>query len=91
MGAYLRQHGVLPNDRVGIFMETRPDYVTSSIGALKASQNIYLRYKVDINRSLLLGLGILVAADIIGTIAFELCFRSVSVLAVLIIIRRFLS
>ena len=91
LGAYLRQHGVLPNDRVGIFMETCPDYVTSSIGALKASQNIYLRYKVDIGRSLLLGLGILVAADIIGTIAFELWFRSVSVLAVLIIIRTFLS
>jgi len=36
LGAYLRQHGVLPNDRVGIFMETCPDYVTSSIGALKA-------------------------------------------------------
>ena len=91
LGAYLRQHGVLPNDRVGIFMETRPDYVTSSIGALKASQNIYLRYKVDINRSLLLGLGILVAADISETLAFELSFRRVGVLAVLIIIRTFLS
>ena len=57
----------------------------------KPGQYIYLRYKIDIGRSLLLGLGILVAADIIGTIAFELWFRSVSVLAVLIIIRTFLS
>ena len=36
LGAYLRQHGVLPNDRVGIFMETCSDYVTSCIGTLKA-------------------------------------------------------
>ena len=36
LGAYLRQHGVLPNDRVGIFMEICSDYVTSCIGTLKA-------------------------------------------------------
>ena len=57
----------------------------------KPGLNIYLRYKVDIGRSLLLGLEILLAADIIETLAFELSFRSVGVLAVLIIIRTFLS
>ena len=57
----------------------------------KPGQNIYVRYKVDIGRSLLVGLEILVAADIIETLAFELSFRSVGVLAVLIIIRTFLS
>ena len=57
----------------------------------KPGQNIYLRYKVDIGGSLLLGLEILVAADISETLAFELSFRRVGVLAVLIIIRTFLS
>ena len=36
LGAYLRQRGVLPDDRVGIFMETSSDYVVSCIGVLKA-------------------------------------------------------
>ncbi|MQG28625.1 MAG: DUF1622 domain-containing protein [SAR202 cluster bacterium] len=47
--------------------------------------------KVDIGRPILLGLEILVAADIIEILAFELWFRSVGVLAALIIIRTFLS
>jgi amino acid adenylation domain-containing protein/thioester reductase-like protein len=36
LGAYLQQHGVLRDDRVGIFMESCSDYVTACIGALKA-------------------------------------------------------
>lgn len=36
LGAYLRQQGVLPDDRVGIFMETCSDSIVSCIGALKA-------------------------------------------------------
>ena len=36
LGAYLRRHGVLSDDRVGIFMETCSDYILSCIGALKA-------------------------------------------------------
>ena len=36
----------------------------------KPGQYIYLRYKIDIGRSLLLGFEILVAADIIETLAF---------------------
>ena len=51
----------------------------------------YFRYKIDIGLSLLLGLEILVAADIIETIAFDLSFQSVGVLAVLIMIRTLLS
>ena len=36
LGAYLRHHGVSPDDRVGVFMETCSDYVVACIGALKA-------------------------------------------------------
>ena len=57
----------------------------------KPGRRPYFRYKIDIGLSLLLGLEILVAADIIETIAFDLTFQSVGVLAVLIIIRTLLS
>lgn len=42
-------------------------------------------------RSILLGLEFLVAADIIHTVAVELTFESVGVLAIIVVIRTFLS
>ena len=36
LGAYLRYHGVSPDDPVGIFMETCSEYIVASLGALKA-------------------------------------------------------
>ncbi len=51
----------------------------------------YHRYKIRIGRSLLLGLEMLVAADIVKTIALEPTFMSLGVLAGLVIVRTFLS
>jgi uncharacterized membrane protein len=51
----------------------------------------YDRYKIRIGRSLLLGLEVLVAADIIKTIAIELTFTSLGLLAGLVLVRTFLS
>jgi len=48
-------------------------------------------YKIRIGRSLLLGLEVLVAADIVKTIAHELTFMSLGLLAGLVLIRTFLS
>jgi uncharacterized membrane protein len=48
-------------------------------------------YKVRIGRSLLLGLEMLVAADIVKTIALEATFKSIGVLAGLVAVRTFLS
>jgi uncharacterized membrane protein len=48
-------------------------------------------YKVRIGRTLLLGLELLVAADIVKTIALELTYVSLALLAGLIVIRTFLS
>jgi uncharacterized membrane protein len=48
-------------------------------------------YKIRIGRSLLLGLEVLVAADIVKTIAHELTFISVGLLAGLVLVRTFLS
>jgi uncharacterized membrane protein len=51
----------------------------------------YRRYKVEIGLALLLGLEILVAADIIKTVALEPNFTSLGILAALVVIRTFLS
>jgi uncharacterized membrane protein len=51
----------------------------------------YESYKSRIGRSLLLGLEMLVAADIVKTIALEATFKSLGVLAGLVLVRTFLS
>jgi uncharacterized membrane protein len=51
----------------------------------------YERYRIRIGKSLLLGLEVLVAADIVKTIAMELTFTSLGILAGLILVRTFLS
>ena len=51
----------------------------------------YDQYKIRIGRSLLLGLEVLVAADIVKTIAIQLTFASLGLLAGLVVVRTFLS
>lgn len=52
---------------------------------------IFHRYRVHLGRTILIGLELLVAADIIGTIAVEPTFRSLGVLGLIALIRTFLS
>jgi len=49
------------------------------------------RYRQDLGRAILLGLEVLVAADIVRTVAFTPTMQSVQVLAVIVAIRTFLS
>jgi uncharacterized membrane protein len=51
----------------------------------------YRSYRRGLGRAILLGLELLVAADIIRTVAIEPTFESVGVLAVIVLIRTFLS
>src|SRR5688500_6861678 len=51
----------------------------------------YQRYREGLGRTLLLGLEFLVAADVIKTVAITPTFRSVGILAVIVLIRTFLS
>ena len=51
----------------------------------------YQALKVSLGKALLLGLEILVAADIIRTVALEATLESVLVLGILVLIRTFLS
>ena len=49
------------------------------------------RFKVSLGRALLLGLEILVVADVIETITVEPTFTSLSVLGLLVLVRTFVS
>lgn len=51
----------------------------------------YQRYRHDMGRAILLGLEVLVAADIVRTVAFTPTMDSVAVLAMIVAIRTFLS
>ena len=55
------------------------------------SQEAYKQYKFRLGRTLLLGLEILVAADIVRTVALEPTLENVAVLGLLVLIRTFLS
>jgi len=56
-----------------------------------ASGSPYRRYRQDLGRAILLGLEVLVAADIVRTVAFTPTMDSVLVLAMIVAIRTFLS
>ena len=51
----------------------------------------YERYRADLGRAILLGLELLVAADIVGTVAAPLDLRSIGALGLVVLIRTFLS
>ncbi|WP_158043410.1 DUF1622 domain-containing protein [Skermanella pratensis] len=51
----------------------------------------YDRYRANLGRGILIGLELLVAADIIATVAAPLDFRTVGALGVIVLIRTFLS
>lgn len=56
-----------------------------------SGKEAYAGFRRDLGRSILLGLEFLVAGDIIATIAIEPTLESVAVLAVIVLIRTFLS
>jgi uncharacterized membrane protein len=56
-----------------------------------AVESRYQRYRHDLGRAILLGLEVLVAADIVRTVAFTPTMDSLIVLAMIVAIRTFLS
>lgn len=53
--------------------------------------SMYTRFRQGLGRAILLGLELLVAGDIIRTVAVSPSFTSVGVLAIIVLIRTFLS
>jgi uncharacterized membrane protein len=52
---------------------------------------VYARYRRRLGQAILLGLELLVAADIIGTVAVTPTLQSVAVLGLIVLVRTFLS
>lgn len=59
--------------------------------AKEESFRVFRELRQRLGRGILLGLEFLVAADIIHTVAVELTFETVGVLAIIVLIRTFLS
>jgi len=66
-------------------------YFIFLIAKRKASDANYREYKHSLGAGLLLGLEILVAADVIRTVAFEPTFENIAALGLLVVVRTFLS
>lgn len=83
-------------EALGIGVITAAALYTLVIAALRllkkdAPETIFQQVRQRPGRGILLGLELLVAADIIHTVAVELSFETVGVLAIIVLIRTFLS
>ncbi|MBV9823242.1 MAG: DUF1622 domain-containing protein [Actinobacteria bacterium] len=65
--------------------------VVAAVRIYRREPEVYRRYRQQLGRSILLGLELLVTADIIRTVAVTPTLRSVGVLAGIVLIRTFLS
>jgi uncharacterized membrane protein len=57
----------------------------------KKIEGTYERYRVVLGKTLLVGLELLVAADIIRTVALDLTLRNIALLGSLVVVRTFLG
>ncbi|WP_353829239.1 DUF1622 domain-containing protein [Agromyces sp. SYSU T0242] len=65
--------------------------VDAAVRRLRRAGPVYARFRRVLGRGILIGLELLVAADIIRTVAVEPTLESVGVLALIVLIRTFLS
>jgi uncharacterized membrane protein len=57
----------------------------------QSRDEIFKKFRQNFGRGILLGLEFLVAADIIRTVAVDFSYKSVGVLAIIVLVRTFLS
>ncbi|MBM7504070.1 DUF1622 domain-containing protein [Agromyces aurantiacus] len=65
--------------------------IDAAVRRLRRTGPVYARFRRTLGRGILIGLELLVAADIIRTVAVTPTIESVTVLALIVIIRTFLS
>jgi uncharacterized membrane protein len=66
-------------------------YAMARLARRDGADDVFVQTRQRLGRGILLGLEFLVAADIIHTVAVELSFTTVGVLAIIVLIRTFLS
>ena len=66
-------------------------YAVTQLLKKKDAQKVFHRVRQRLGRGILLGLEFLVGADIIHTVAVDLSFETVTVLAIIVLVRTFLS
>ena len=76
---------------ITIFIGALYSLINFLISFIKKKANNYTKLRQSLGRSILLGLEILIAADIMATVVTEPTLRSVSVLGLIVLIRTFLS
>ncbi len=72
---------------VGMVAYSTVRYFVSLITKRNAQGTNYLEYKHTLGRALLLGLEILVAADVIRTVALEPTWNNIAALGLLVVVR----
>lgn len=92
----LAELGAAITELLGIMIITGFSLYTVFFAALrllgkKRTETLFQDIRQRLGSGILLGLEFLVAADIIHTVAVELSFQSVGVLAAILVIRTFLS
>jgi uncharacterized membrane protein len=75
----------------GVVVYSTARYVFLLIKNRNHADTNYREYKHTLGKGLLLGLEILVAADVIRTVALEPSFENIAALGLLVVVRTFLS
>lgn len=76
---------------IGAVFYSTARYLYSIVARKTSVRDFYLEYKHSLGRTLLLGLEILVAADVVRTVALEPTAQNVATLGLLVLVRTFLS
>jgi uncharacterized membrane protein len=74
-----------------IFIGLIYSFIIFFISMVKKKTNLFRILRQTLGKSILLGLEILIAADIIATVSTEPTLRSVTILGLIVLIRTFLS
>lgn len=78
-------------DVAGVAVIVAGTLVSAARSVLPGAGHGYTAFRQNLGRTILLGLELLVAADIVRTVAVEPTLESVAVLALIVLIRTFLS
>jgi uncharacterized membrane protein len=65
--------------------------VSAAVRLARGEARVYIRFRQQLGQTILLGLELLVAADIVRTVAAQLTLTGVAILGIIVAIRTFLS